>query len=239
MKKILSLIVAMLVTFAFLSACTPSETPSISECENVITDGRILASGEQTLTITSVQPDGNGEKARFKNNIDITDITLDGAIYGKTLMAVVFENEHTIKLMFSGDCVPFDGIKGKTQLRISKNALHNGYDSVCEFTVYKQQMLAQECIFDITGGKVTTKFVLPWGSFTDKATADAISLLDPTIGEISEVEVVDDGNALVVTVSEFYGTLAQLPTITIASDATTFGVVITISMQTDSTCDLY
>ena len=237
-KILYSLFVAMLCC-AFVFACAPNENPwGLSECKNIEVEGRALSSGEQTLTVKSIAPTGEGNKARCKNTIDVGEITLGGALYGKTLTAVVYENENSVKLMLSGEVANFDGVKAQAQIRVSKNALYNGYDSTCSFEIYKAQMLASESVFDVTGASVQTKFVLPWGNFTDKATVGAVSLLDPTLGEVSEVEVVDGGSALVVTVSDFHGTLAELPMIILASDTTTFGVVITIKMETGSAFDL-
>ena len=100
--KILYSLFVVALCCAFVFACAPNENPwGLSECENIEVEGRALSSGEQTLTVKSIAPTCEGNKARFKNTIDVGDITLGGALYGKTLTAVVYENENSVKLFKS------------------------------------------------------------------------------------------------------------------------------------------
>ena len=214
---------ALLAAAVFSVACAAEN----EKLNNIEVGGKIYIDGEQTISVSGATSAMGDAPAVFHSDIKMTDIKLGGAAAGKTVESVSFVSSDEICLVLSGKVADFDGEFAEGRLTVSARALEGNEDADCIVNVCKPRLLT---VRQLVGGSETNKtytstFALPYGSFTDYATAENITLTDPTNGVLSTVAL-SEGN-LVVTVKNYDPSKGEpYPLVRIPANATTFNIEI-------------
>ncbi|MGN1061753.1 MAG: hypothetical protein ACI4RO_01370 [Candidatus Scatosoma sp.] len=212
---------ALLATAFFSVACAAEN----EKLNNIEVGGEVYIDGEQTVLVSGATSAMGDAPAVFLSEINTTDITLGGAAAGKTVESVSFVSSDEIRLVLSGKAADFDGEYAVGKLTVSARALEGNKDAFCLMNVCKPRLSAKFSMASSTSKIYSSTFVLPYGSFTAYATAENISLVDPSNGTLTKAEV-NDGK-LTVTVNDYDSAIGDAyPLVRIPANATTFNVAI-------------
>lgn len=226
--KIVSFLSALvlLATVAVFSVACAAER---ERRNNIEVGGMIYIDGEQTIYVSGVTSVMGDAPAVFHSDITAADITLGGAVAGKTIESVSFVSSEEIRIVLSGKVTSFEGDGALGEVTVSARALEGNEDSYGMVRVYTPKL---STVFGSVTGSTTKQkcrslFSLPYGSFTDDATAENIALVDPTNGVLSEVALIE--GELRVTVENYDPTKGEkYPLVRIPANATTFNVEIEV-----------
>lgn len=226
--KIVSFLSALvlLATVAVFSVACAAER---ERRNNIEVDGIIYIDGKQTIYVSGVTSVMGDAPAVFHSDITAADITLGGAVAGKTIESVSFVSSEEIRIVLSGKVTSFEGDGALGEVTISARALEGNEDSYGMVRVYKPKLSTKSSLVSgsTTNKKYISTFSLPYGSFTDYATVENIALVDRTNGVLSKVEVSE--RELSVTVEQYDTTKGETyPLVRIPANATTFNVEIEV-----------
>lgn len=174
------------------------------------------------------------DPATFNSDISVKDITLSGALEGKTVSSVSYISSEEINVTLTGDVSKiFDTETGEGILTISKRALKNDGDSFCYVNVYKPILDTSSAMKggSSTNMKAYSTYKLPYGSFTEFATLDHIKLKDETNGTLQKVNISEDKLSMDVAVIDYNPSkegATSFPILVMESTVTTFNVEISI-----------
>ena len=224
--KIVSFLLALvlLATAAVFSVACAAER---ERRNNIEVNGSIYIEGEQTIYVSGVTSAMGDAPAVFHSDITAADITLGGAVAGKTIESVSFVSSEEIRIVLSGKVTSFEGDGALGEVTVSARALEGNEDSYGIVRVYTPKLSTESnfVVGSATNKQYSSTFSLPYGSFTDYATVENIALVDPTNGVLSKVEVSE--GKLSVTVEQYDPTKGETyPLVRIPANATTFNVEI-------------
>lgn len=225
------------VIIAILSLCACSGTPAgINNIEVIEQYGPILDRGSHTVVI--VAPQNVENPTKFKSDISKSDITLGKYLEGKTVDAVEYVDETTVKVTISGNA------NGTTKewedgvISVDKRACTNGEIAYTFVKVYNADLYAEmnlqtedvlTPVFD-RGTQTLTVVASPSAEKPTKFKSD-ISVFDIVLGEILEaktvtkVEYVNDATIKVTMTGDTadYEEEWELGTLTVKARACTLG----------------
>ncbi|MGN0818289.1 MAG: hypothetical protein ACI4L9_04900 [Candidatus Coproplasma sp.] len=240
-RKIYAVIAALVCVFTLCFALACDDSDSSSALNNIEGPTFVYVTGEQTFVVegsTSVMGD---EAAQFKSTIKTSDIVLSGALSGMTVKGVNYVSQSEIEITISGNAAAFDGDKAEGKITVKGSATANGKDSYCIVWVNKPTMYVSGIMSSVSSSK--NKYVvtisLPYGSFTDSATAEHIRLSDPANGTISSITVTEEGKLKIQITDYVKAESTSCPTLIMDACVTTFDVEISIQVKTGATAKLY
>lgn len=221
-------IVLLLISLLILSF-TACGGKTNEEYHNVTAQNNVYSMGTQSVTI-----EGNSlndaPAVVFKKSISPADIVLGGALVGKTVTKVTYNEKSSITVELSGNAKVKGGIDVYGSIKIKHTGLESKGSSVCLITVLAPEISVAS---SMTGksqkdGKtvynVTTMFYLPVGEFTDKANAENVTLAEGVEGNLT-VELSD--GKLTVTVKNCN---VENPTVKIGACVTTIGKEVVVEL---------
>lgn len=230
---LLTAVVSLAATFSIGGCSLEGEKEKLN---NIETGGVVYIADTQEISVSGTRSAMGDEAAIFLSDVKTSDITLSGVLAEKTVQSVSFVSSEEIIVVLSGNITAtFDGAYTTGTLTVSSRALQGNADSYCLVNVHKPAITTGSTI---SGGSPENKtfmatFVLPYGAFTENATAENIVLVETTNGELTEISVSDDKMRLSVTIENYNPKLdgaRDYPQVHMTADTTTFGVGITISV---------
>lgn len=226
-KLLLVLTVMLILVLPALSmtACANNEVYS-----NIYAEDNVYSTGTQTVTITANNMNLDAPTVKFKSTISASDIELGDALVGKKVTKVTYNGETSITVVLDGDTKAITGEKAYGTITVKHSGLESKGSSSCILSVYPPEIVVtgmnrtNSTKGDVTLYGVYSKLSLAVGEFTDNATAENITLVDGSTGDVT---VSLENGVLSVTVKNCN---VYDPTICLNASTTTFGKEIKIKL---------
>lgn len=229
MKRLFKIIaVALMLCLALCSlACSGGSYPEMNlEVDDSLS--RLYDRGTQTVTVTASQV---AEKpTKFKSDISVSDIVLGEFLEGKTVTAVEYVDEVTVKVTMSGNTVDFEEDWDVGVLTVKARACTLGIDCYTYVEVYNTCMSVAPgdsnageegnayseyyTIFTLNNGAFSTEFnptedvtLVPYANF------DAPS---PSVNGKFVARMID-GNKLIIRINFVNTSISRYPKVRIGA----------------------
>lgn len=230
MKKKISIVTALVlaVIAAFtLSACGDNSSEIYY---NISAQNNVYSMGTQTVRIEKSTSNPDEPEVSFKADISEKDITLGGALVGKSVTKVTYVDKTTIVIELSGNSENVQSTAEGT-ITVNNSGLDGKGESRCTVLVKRPEIVVgaymknQKGLGDDAVYNITATIAFAGGSFTSNA-ADYISLENEQDGTMT-VTAEPDGT---LTISVENCKIAE-PVIVIGNEATVFDKQISMNLS--------